>query len=252
MVVEKNVVRFDMSVITIIQARMGSTRLPGKVMREIAGRPMIDWVVGRAQQIPDVDQTLVATSTLNREKPLVNHLNTQSVPVIRGPEEDVLSRFLQATENREVNTVVRLTADCPFLMPEISKKVVRAFKDRECDYASNTINRTYPRGFDTEVISVRALQKADRETDSSKDREHVTRYVWKRPEQFQLCSVTGDRDKSHLRLTVDEIEDLKFVRKIYEEVKNDPMNINYDDVLKVIKEHPEWMDINNQIEQKRC
>lgn len=231
---------------------MGSTRLPGKVMREIGDRPMIDWVVGRADRISEVDETVVATSILEREKPLVEHLKDRDVPVVRGPEEDVLARFVQAAEGEGADAVVRLTADCPLLMPEVSGKVVRAFKRRECDYASNTIERTYPRGLDTEVLSAQALRKTDREATSSDDREHVTRYVRKWPEQFRLCPVTNKVDRSDLRWTVDEEEDLELVRRIYEALGEQAMDADYEEVLATLGERPEWTDINRQVEQKKC
>jgi spore coat polysaccharide biosynthesis protein SpsF len=213
---------------------------------------MIDWVVGRADRISEVDETVVATSILEREKPLVKHLEAKDVPVVRGPEEDVLARFVQAVEAEDADAVVRLTADCPLLMPEVSGKVVRAFKRRECDYASNTIERTYPRGLDTEVLSAQTLQETAREATTSADREHVTRYVRKRPERFRLCSVTNDTDRSDLRWTVDEDADLKFVRRVYEALGAQAIDASYEDVLTVLKEQPEWTDINRQVEQKKC
>lgn len=213
---------------------------------------MIDWVVGRAGRIPELDETVVATSVLEQERPLVEHLQAQNVTVARGPEEDVLARFVHAAEAEDADAVVRLTADCPLLMPEVSGKVVQAFKRQECDYASNTIERTYPRGLDTEVISTEALQKADRKATSSADREHVTRHVRKRPEQFRLCPVTGEVDRSDLRWTVDEEADLKLVRRIYEALGTQAMDADYEDVLAVFEERPEWADINRQVEQKKC
>ncbi|WP_251929714.1 cytidylyltransferase domain-containing protein [Salinibacter ruber] len=241
-----------MRIVAIIQARMGSTRLPGKVMREIRGRPMIDWVVGRADRISKLDETVVATSVLEQEKPLVEHLGAQNVPVVRGPEEDVLARFVQAAETKDADAVVRITADCPLLMPEVSGQVIRSFVRQECDYASNTIERTYPRGLDTEVISTEALQKTDRKATSSADREHVTRYVRRRPEQFRQCSVAAEIDRSDLRWTVDEEADLKLVRRIYEALGAQAMEADYEDVLGVLEERPEWTDINRQVEQKKC
>jgi spore coat polysaccharide biosynthesis protein SpsF len=219
-------------------------------MREIGGRPMIDWVVGRAERISEVDETVVATSVLEREKPLVDHLSARDVPVLRGPEEDVLARFVRAAEAEDADAVVRLTADCPVLMPEVSEKVVRAFERRKCDYASNTIERTYPRGLDTEVLTAEVLQKTDRQAKSPADREHVTRYVRRRPEQFQLCSVVGDIDRSDLRWTVDEEEDLELVRRIYEALGEQAMDADYGDVLTVLDERPEWTDINRKVDQK--
>jgi spore coat polysaccharide biosynthesis protein SpsF len=231
---------------------MGSTRLPGKVMRDIAGRPMIDCVVERARRMSQTDETVVATSTLEREQPLVEHLAMQNIPVVRGPEEDVMSRFVQATETYEAEAVVRLTSDCPLLMPEVSDQVVRTFRESECDYVSNTLERTYPRGLDTEVLSSEALRDSDRKATSPADREHVTRYVRKRPEQFRLCPVTDETDRSDLRWTVDEESDLRLVRRIYETLGAQALEAEYEEVLGLIEEHPEWTRINQQVEQKEC
>ena len=229
---------------------MGSTRLPGKVMREIAGHPMIDWVVGRARRIPSVDEVVVATSVLEREAPLVEHLNEEGSLVVRGPEEDVLARYVKAMETHEADAVVRLTGDCPLLMPEVSERVIQAFREGDCDYASNTIERTYPRGLDTEVLSPEALRRADAEATEAADREHVTRYIRRRPDRFSLCSVTADQDRGDLRWTVDEEEDLKLVRKICDELER--MDFGYHDVLRLLEARPEWTNINRGVEQKAC
>lgn len=239
-----------MHTVAVIQARMGSTRLPGKVMREIAGRPMIDRVVGRARRIPGVDKVVVATSVLDREAPLVEHLEEKEVPVVRGPEEDVLARYVRAMETHKADAVVRLTGDCPLLMPEVSDRVIQAFLGDECDYASNTIERTYPRGLDTEVISPDALRHVDAEATDRADREHVTRCIRQRPDRFSLCSVTADQDRSDLRWTVDEESDLKLVRQIYGELSG--MDFGYQDVLSLLEAHPGWTDINRDVEQKAC
>jgi spore coat polysaccharide biosynthesis protein SpsF len=239
-----------MHIVSAIQARMGSTRLPGKMMRKVAGRPMIDWVVGRVRRIPNVDNVVVATSILEREAPLVEHLNEEEVPLVRGPEKDVLARYMQAMETYKADAVVRLTGDCPLLMPEVSGRVIQAFLEEKCDYASNTIERTYPRGLDTEVLSPGALRNADAEATEVADREHVTRYIRRRPDCFSLCSVTADQDRSDLRWTVDEEADLKLVRKIYGELEG--MDFGYHDVLQLLEAHPEWTDINRGVEQKAC
>lgn len=241
-----------MQTVAIIQARMGSTRLPGKVMREIVGQPMIAHVVERARRIPSVDAVVVATSTHAKEAPLVNYLRKQAVPVVRGPEHDVLARYVQAARTSTAERVVRITSDCPLLMPEVSDRVIQAFDSRRCDYASNTLERTYPRGLDTEVVSRDVLEAAHRSADDTADREHVTRYVLRRPHRFQLCPVTGNTDCSDLRWTVDEEEDLELVRKIYDALYDEDSHFGYQEVLNCLYEHPEWVDLNRHVEQKKC
>jgi len=241
-----------MATVAIIQARMGSTRLPGKVLREILGRPMVDYVVDRARQMSETQKTVVATSTLDQEEPLVEHLRERNIPVVRGPEEDVLARYVQAAEARDAETVVRITADCPLLMPAVSDRVVQAFQESDCDYASNTLERMYPLGLDTEVLSIETLHRADREASDPADREHVTRYVQRHPSNFELRSVTDDTDWSDLRWTVDEAPDLQFVRRVYGALGDEAIEATYDDVLEILEAHPEWTDINRKVEQKTC
>jgi spore coat polysaccharide biosynthesis protein SpsF len=137
-------------------------------------------------------------------------------------------------------------------MPKVSGRVIQVFEEEECDYASNTINRTYPRGLDTEVLSVETLRGADQKATSPADREHVTRYVRKRAEQFRLCPVTDEADRSDLRWTVDKEADLKLVRRIFEALGEQAMEADYEDVLAVLEERPEWTDINRQAEQKNA
>lgn len=239
-----------MAAVAIIQARMGSTRLPGKVLREISGRPMIDCVVDRARQMSETRETVVATSTLDREEPLVSHLEEREIPVVRGPEQDVLARYVQAAEARDAEVVVRITADCPLLMPAVSDRVFRAFRESGCDYASNTLDRTYPQGLDTEVLSAETLRRVDQEASDPADREHVTRYVRRHPEDFEVRSVTDDTDRSDLRWTVDEELDLQFVRRVYGALGDKAIEATYDDVLDVLEAHPEWTAINQGVEQK--
>lgn len=229
---------------------MGSTRLPGKVMRKIAGRPMIDYVVGRARCIPSVDEVIVATSVLDREAPLVEHLEETEVPVVRGPEEDVLDRYIRAMETHEADAVVRLTGDCPLLMPEVSERVIQEFLDDECDYASNTLERTHPRGLDTEIVSPDAMRHADAEATKTADREHVTRYIRQHSDRFSLCSITANQDRNDLRWTVDEEADLELMRKMYSELNG--LDFGYHDVLQLLEAHPGWIDINRGVEQKAC
>jgi spore coat polysaccharide biosynthesis protein SpsF len=240
-----------MQTVAIIQARMGSTRLPGKVMREIVGRPMIAHVVERARRIQSVDTVVVATSTHAKEAPLVNYLREQAIPVVRGPEHDVLARYVQAARDFVAERVVRITSDCPLLMPEVSERVVQAFDPQQCDYISNTLERTYPRGLDTEVVSRELLEKANQQATDSADREHVTRYVLRNPGQFRLRSVTDDENRSSLRWTVDEEEDLKLVRKIYNALYNEDPHFAYRKVLDCLDKNPRWLELNRHIRQKK-
>ncbi|WP_169577920.1 cytidylyltransferase domain-containing protein [Salisaeta longa] len=242
----------DMNIVAVIQARMGSTRLPGKVLRDIAGRPMIDWVVRRARRISSVDQVVVATSVLDKEKPLIEHLESQQIPFIRGSESDVLERYVDAAEAYDADAVVRITSDCPLLMPDVSENVIQTFVETSCDYAANTIERTYPRGLDTEVISCSALRRVHSMASDPADREHVTRYIRKHSEDFALCSVTANNNRAGLRWTVDEEEDLILVRRIYEMLGAKTETASYEDVVRLVETHDGLASINQHVEQKSC
>lgn len=240
-------------VVAIIQARMGSTRLPGKVMRPVAGAPMIHHVVERTRRIDGVDQVVVATSTTQRERPLVDYVTSMpGVNVFRGSEDDVLGRYYGAAVAEEAEVVMRITGDCPLLSPRVSTGVLEAFFQSEggCDYATNTLSRTFPRGLDTAVMSFEALERAHREATAPEEREHVTVYIWSNPERFALLNVRSDIDRHHLRWTVDTAEDLRFVRKVFEMLYPTSPCFEYEDVLAVLDEHPKWCQINADVEQK--
>ena len=233
-----------MKVVAIIQARMGSSRLPGKVLMPIQGEPILGHVVRRALRIEGVDEVVVATSTDERDDPLVRFVgDTLPVEVFRGPENDVLSRYVGAAEGAGADVVVRLTADCPLLCPSVSSRVVDAFLSASSawDYVSNTLERTYPQGLDTEVVSFDALARAGREATPADDREHVTTFIWRRPETFKLGSVVSPTDRSDLRLTVDYEPDLALVSKIYRVCHEANPAFDYADILSCLEEHPDWV-----------
>ena len=241
-----------MNIVTIIQSRMGSTRLPGKVLQDLAGEPMLTWVVNRVRRARTVNDVVVAT-TSNQVDDAILHLCSQNGwHCFQGSEDDVLDRYYQSAKKYQADVVVRITADCPLIEPMIIDQVVQVFLDHQprTDYVSNTMSpRTFPRGLDTEVFSFAALEKAWRLGISDPAwREHVTPYIYRHPNQFQLRGVTNDVDYSHLRWTVDTPEDLRFVRNIYDYIKSD--DFSWRDVLGLLDQHPEWLEINRHIEQK--
>jgi spore coat polysaccharide biosynthesis protein SpsF len=220
-------------------------------MRKIKGRPMIDWVVGRTSQISEIEEVVVATSDLNQERPLVEHLRARNVPVYRGSEQDVLSRYAGASEKYGAEAVVRITADCPLIMPSVSRRVIQHFQSEACDYAANTLEMTYPRGLSTEVLYSEVLLEIARKAKQPADREHVTQYIRRRPDQFECCSITAEEDQSHNRWTVDEEADLRFVRRVYEELGERAIEAAYEEVLALLEEQPEIAEINKEVEQKK-
>jgi len=240
-----------MRVVAIIQARMGSTRLPGKVLLDLAGEPVLARVVNRTQRATTLDEIVIATTTESRDEAIVELCSSRGWAHFRGSEDDVLDRYYQAAKKHHADIVVRITSDCPLIEPEIIDKVVQEFLERqpEVDYASNTWpQRTFPRGLDTEVMRIDVLERAWREDHNPAWREHVTPYIYRNPDRFRLHNVINPVDYSAMRWTVDTPEDLAFVRRIYDYFGHD--RFSWREVLKVLEEHPEWMEINRHVQQK--
>jgi spore coat polysaccharide biosynthesis protein SpsF len=234
----------------IIQARMGAARLPGKVLEDIAGQPMLARVVNRACHAKRPDIVVVATTTQSVDDAIVRLCEERGWPFFRGSERDVLDRYYQAATAFRADVIVRITSDCPLIEPKIIDKVAGEFLSGypEVEYASNTLVRTFPRGLDVEVTSFDALQKAWREDSNLSWREHVTPYIWRHPEKFRVRNVASDSDYSFMRWTVDTVEDLAFIRKIYEHFQNDAFT--WTEVLRLLETHPEWLEINRHVQQK--
>jgi spore coat polysaccharide biosynthesis protein SpsF len=234
--------------VCIVQARTGSTRLPGKVMLDIAGEPMLERVVERCRAVEGVDEIVVATTSAERDRPVAELASRIGVGCHRGSEDDVLERYVEAARRFRAEAIVRITADCPLLDPGVSSRVVARFSEESPDYASNVLRRTYPRGLDTEVITRTALEAAHDEAIERDDREHVTRFVWQRPQRFHLLSVEGEVDRSALRWTVDTAEDLQLVRLIYERLGHGAFATA--EVVELLEHNPEWAAINAHVEQR--
>jgi spore coat polysaccharide biosynthesis protein SpsF (cytidylyltransferase family) len=234
-----------MRTIAVVQARMGSTRLPGKVLMDIAGRPMVEHVLERAAAIPGVAEAVLATSTNPEDDALAERCRAWRVH--RGPAEDVLTRFAGAARAARAEAVVRITADCPLLCPEISGLVVARLHAGGCDYASNVVRRTYPRGLDTEALPMAVLERAEREATAQRDREHVTIFVWSQPQRFRVAGVEDAVDRSTWRWTVDTQPDLDLARVLHAEL---PRGFGYAAACALLAQRPELAGINAGIEQK--
>ena len=238
-----------MRVVTIIQARMGGTRLPGKVLMDIAGATMLARTVERARQASLVDETVVATTTDLRNDAVVKECARLGVRVFRGSEEDVLDRYCRAAKAHSAEAVVRVTSDCPLIDAGVMDEVIAEFLENRPDYAANTLERTYPRGLDTEVMSLDALGRAWREAKKDSEREHVTVHIYRNPDVFRLLSVKCDADYSRHRWTVDTPEDLSFVREVYGHLGPEG-DFSWRDVLALVEGEPELSAINASVRQK--
>jgi len=225
----------------VIQARMSSSRLPGKVLLPLADGPMIERQVERTARASTLDRIVVATSSDPGDDQLADVLTRAGIEVIRGPLEDVLARYQQAIETYRPDVVVRMTADCPLISPTIIDHVVQAFHASDADYVSNTMQPTYPDGLDVEVVTADAVQKAAATFTDPHEREHVTLGIYRRPEHFAIKNVidpTG-RDNSHLRWTVDTPEDYHFAQAVYANLYASNPAFEYDDILALLADMPE-------------
>jgi spore coat polysaccharide biosynthesis protein SpsF len=238
-----------MKVVAIVQARTGSTRLPGKVLKDIGGETMLSRVVGRLRRARLVNEVLIATTDLAVDDAIVTECRKGSVPVSRGDERDVLDRYFRAAQLAKAEVVVRITSDCPLIDPEITDKTIAAFIEARPDYASNVMQRTYPRGLDTEVMTVTALERAWRQARKPYEREHVTPYIYEHPEDFNLLSVTGEEDQSSHRWTVDTPQDLEFVCAVYGRLGTEAA-FGWRDVLELLQREPQLADLNSFVQQK--
>jgi len=236
--------------LAVVQARLGSTRLPGKALADIAGRPMIAHVMARIGATPGVDEVVLATTSSAADDALADFARSAGVACVRGSVDDVLDRFWWAARASPADAIVRVTADCPLLDPAVSGRVVAEFLRHApgVDYASNVHPPSYPDGLDTEVIAREALERAWRESSpaSSRDREHVTPYIWeRRPEAFRRVNVEHGEDLSALRWTVDDARDLGFVRSVYDALAPDGVRIfGMDEVLTLLRARPGLAALN--------
>lgn len=236
-------------ILGILQARFSSTRLPGKVLRPILGKPMLELQLERVQRIRAIDRIVVATSTDTADDQIEALCHTLGIACFRGSPDDVLDRFYQAALPYKPDHVVRLTGDCPLTDPILIDQIIHFYRDGNFDYASNIITPTFPDGLDAEIFRFSALEQAWREAKLLSQREHVTPFIHQQSAHFRLGSFQQASDLSALRWTVDEPEDFDFVSLIYQELY--PVNPNFgtEDILKLLEQHPELNTINTQFER---
>lgn len=240
-------------VVAIIQGRMGSSRLPGKVLKDIAGKSMLAHVVERTARAQSVDAVMVATTDEASDDPIAQACVGLRIACYRGSQYDVLDRFYQAALQAKADVIVRITADCPLIDPQVIDLTVAAFYDQQADFAANRLpppfKRTYPIGLDTEVCSFAALQRAWREASAQHEREHVMPYLYEEDGRFKVALINAPEDYGHLRWTVDTPEDLEELRAIFA-LLPDPLTAGWLDVLRTWQAHPEIQELNAAVEHK--
>ena len=238
-----------MKIVAMIQARMGSTRLPGKVMRDLGGDTVLARVVRRVERSEEIERVIVATSDAESDEMIVKECRRLGVDCFRGSEDDVLDRYYQAAKSLSPDVVVRITSDCPAIDPEIVDKTILAFRKARADYGSNALERTYPRGLDNEVMTLAALERCWKEARHPYQRAHVTPYVYENPSLFRMVSVKGDADYSQHRWTLDTADDLDFLRALYGQLGNRD-DFSWREALAVVEDKPALAEMNRHIAQK--
>lgn len=244
-----------MKVVCLVQARVGSTRLPGKILKEICGKTILHHEIDRLKKCKEIDEIVIATTDKKDDDKIVNEAKKLSVKYFRGSENDVLSRFYYAAKENNADIIVRVTSDCPCIDFEILDKMLIYFKDKykekQIDYLSNTINRTYPRGYDIEIFTFSALEKSYINAEKEYEREHVTPYIYDKTNNFLKLSFENKDDYSEYRVTLDTIEDFIVIKNIFENLyyKNPYFKLN--DVVQYLNNNLHIVDINKHIEQKK-
>lgn len=221
---------------------MGSTRLPGKIFKEINGMPSLKYQIDRVSKSNLIDKIIVATTVLDKDDMVVKFCNDNNIEYFRGSEDDVLDRYYQCAKEYGVDIIVRLTADCPLLDPKMIDKAIELFKSEKADYAANTAppeTSKYPGGSDVEVFSIEALERAHTECKDMHDREHVTFYFWKYDNRFRVVQLGSDRDYSKYRFTVDYPEDLEVVAYIASEINKRRIFGHFEEIIDIIDAAPE-------------
>ncbi|HYD79817.1 MAG TPA: glycosyltransferase family protein [Paucimonas sp.] len=242
-----------MRTVVIVQARMTSTRLPGKVLKEVLGKPLLEYLVERLRRVRLADAFAIATTTNETDLPIVELCERLGVPVTRGSEHDVLARYYEAARFMRADVVVRTTSDCPLIDPAVIDDVIGFFAGHRerYDYVSNALTPSYPYGMPAEILPFGLLEQAHREAAAPPEREHVTPFIYTRPERFRIGHVVHPEDLSHHRWTVDTAEDFELVRRIIEALHPAAPEFGLRDILAVLDEHPDWSTINAHVRQKK-
>lgn len=239
-----------MNITAIIQARTGSTRLPGKVMKMLGDKTVLGHVITRCLAIPSVNRVVVATTILEEDFVICEEADKYGVISCRGSEDHVLSRYYEAAQQVPTDVVVRITSDCPLLDPKVSEEVIKDFLNNNYDYSSSGLSGTFARGLDTEIFSFESLSRSYHEATKDYEFEHVTPYIYQHPEIFRVNAFHSKENFSKYRLTLDTPEDWELISSIYNELYQG--NIFYwNDILNLLLEKPELAFLNAAVQQKK-
>lgn len=241
-----------MNVAIIVQARMGSTRLPGKVMKKVIGKTLLEYLLERLRRVTKADEICVATTTKPQEQFILDICAKMSVKTFRGSEEDVLDRYFGAAQQLKADAIVRVTSDCPLTDPLEIDKLIGYYLEHlgQYDYLSNCLKRSYPRGMDAEIFSMEALINAHKNAKTGPEREHVTPYFYLNPQWFRLGNVAYEDDQKNHRWTVDTPKDFQLVSRIIETLYPVKPDFSIKDILDLFEKNPEWQKINSHVVPK--
>ena len=234
-------------IVAIIQARMGATRRPGKVLEKVLGKPLLEHLLVRLRSVKELDDIIIATTDCESDDVLFHWASSNHVKCFRGSQDNVLSRFYDCAYENDAQIIVRVTADDPLKDPVVVSHAIKLLlKQSDLDYVSNTIKPTYPEGIDIEVFRFEALQRAFNSAKKKSDLEHVTPFIWRNPEEFRLYNFEAATDFSSVRLTVDYDEDIEVVKKVFEHFQGNSL-VTYQEIVNFLDDHPEIAKINGNI-----
>lgn len=241
-----------MKIVATIEARMTSSRLPGKVLLPALGRPMLEHLTSRLKAVPSLDEIVLATTVNAKDDVLVDFAEKDGIKVFRGSEEDVMARVIGAAESVQADVVVEITGDCPIIDPDLVEQTIRVFKRNKAVYAANSFISSYPDGMDTQVITLEALKKSFSMTNDSLDREHVSRHIVNNPELFPHVYLIAPPSLHWpgLGLTLDEPADYELIRTLIEHFGKDNPMFGCGDIIRFLRANPQVLGINDMVQRK--
>lgn len=231
----------------IIQARMESKRLPGKVLMPLENQPVLSRVLAQLKNITGVDRAIIATTELASDDPIVSYCKQNHVDYYRGSTEDVLERYYACARKFSLKTIIRVTADCPLIDPAILWKTVQIHLEMDADYTSNRLTPRFPQGLDVDVLKFSALEKVFKTAAEPLEREHVVIHIWKNRSRFSVQELVSKEDYSKYRWVLDWPEDYTFLSKIFGYLRDAAQPLFMQQVLDVLQKHPEWLAIHEKL-----
>ena len=231
-----------MKPIVIIQVRMGSTRLPGKVLKKLNGITVLESLLNQLNYSKLLNDKIIATTSNSEDDVIVNFCKSKEIKCFRGSQDDVLDRYYNCAKKFSINTIIRITSDCPLMDPQVIDDVIDFYLKNSYDYVNNFYKRTYPYGNDVEIFSIKVLEKVWEKATKLSEREHVTPYIYNNPDEFSLGWIENKENLSEFHWTIDRREDLIFVQNIFKKISKRPILMK--DIIDVIKDDPSLLEIN--------